>query len=457
LVLAAGIPAPAAAGERPPSRLRLLRLVEPLVPGQQVQLVVETVGEHNEPLAVMHPLVVSLLGANGLTAMTRVTIKTGASKVEVPLSAVKPGLWQIDARAEGLYSASTVVVCVAPEVLQHHQAVAAAPVRRTAGAPAPLPALPPPGAAAPHTAAPAAVRAAPPAAAGVPPRAPSSAAASRAPQEPASAPAAAANPPPARTDEERLRALATPPAAPPRLAPRSLARPIAAPSAAGRAAAPAAAAERAAAGTGAPAPAGEVRLIPEHLERYRGPQGWESVSVDAYWYEKGKPAVAPRELDLALIANQGDLQIDPSRLDILPGDYVTRAPAKVTAIAPAKASLQALYPGGQSNLVDVSFLAAPAAKLSFSSGPQVIRAFGVASSEVYVRLLDASGVPALAEQPIQITLQLSGPTGSRCRVSAPTPSPPRPPALPTPFRSRSRSPSTGCCCWQRCSADSWAA
>jgi hypothetical protein len=155
-----------------------------------------------------------------------------------------------------------------------------------------------------------------------------------------------------------------------------------------------------------------VRLIPEHLERYRGPQGWESVSVDAYWYEKGKPAVAPRELDLALIANQGDLQIDPSRLDILPGDYVTRAPAKVTAIAPAKASLQALYPGGQSNLVDVSFLAAPAAKLSFSSGPQVIRAFGVASSEVYVRLLDASGVPALAEQPIQITLQLSGPTGS---------------------------------------------
>jgi hypothetical protein len=129
--------------------------------------------------------------------------------------------------------------------------------------------------------------------------------------------------------------------------------------------------------------------------------------------------VAPRQLDLALVANQGDLQIAPSRLNILPGDYVTRAPAKVTAVAAAKASIQALYPGGQSNLVDVSFLAAPAAKLSFSSGPQVIRAFGVASSDVYVRLLDASGVPALAEQPIQVTMQLSGPTGS----------PPLPPAL----------------------------
>jgi hypothetical protein len=162
-----------------------------------------------------------------------------------------------------------------------------------------------------------------------------------------------------------------------------------------------------------------VRLIPEHLERYRGSQGWESVAVDAYWYENGKPSPAPRQLGLNLVANPGNLQIEPAWLDILPGDFVTKQPAKVTAVAAAKASLQALYDGGQSNVVDVSFLAAPAARLSFSSGPQRIPAFGVVSSEVYVRLLDAAGVPALAAQPVQVTLQLSGPIGS----------PPLPPAL----------------------------
>ena len=157
---------------------------------------------------------------------------------------------------------------------------------------------------------------------------------------------------------------------------------------------------------------GEVRLIPEHLERYRGKQGWESVSIDAYWYEQGNPSAAPHELDLALVANQGDLRIDPVRLNILPGDFMSQRPAVVTAVATAKASLRALYPGGQSNLVDISFLAAPATQLSFSSGPQVIRGFGVVSSEVYVRLLDAAGVPAVADRPIQVNMQLNGPIGS---------------------------------------------
>lgn len=155
-----------------------------------------------------------------------------------------------------------------------------------------------------------------------------------------------------------------------------------------------------------------VRLIPEHLERYRGTQGWDSVSIDAYWYEKGNPSAAPRELDIALVADQGDLRIDPVRLNILPGDFMSKQPAVVTALAAAKASLQALYPGGQSNLVDISFLAAPATQLSFSSGPQVIRGFGVVSSEVYVRLLDVAGMPAVADRPIQVNLQLTGPMGS---------------------------------------------
>ncbi|HVR09673.1 MAG TPA: hypothetical protein VMW75_16645 [Thermoanaerobaculia bacterium] len=466
-VLAAGLagPAAAAASDRPPSRLRLARLASPLVPGQQAQLVVETVGEHGEPLPALHPLKVTLVGATGLTAITQVTVETGSSKVEVPIRATKPGLWQIDARAEGLYSASVVMVCVAPEVLQRHQAVAGVQARQAAAPSALHPA--PPGSGGPRAAAPP-VKGAAPAVTGAAatvarsngggslvgsgsccgpssrPAAPPNALVAQ------SKPPAPAGAPPARTEEERLRALGTAPAAPPRPLPRTLAaRPLAVRSGTERAAAAAAAAEpggaaaagaRGAAGAASPGAAGagatgaasagataetgaagaagetgaagEVRLIPEHLERYRGPQGWESVSVDAYWYEQGKPSVAPRLLDLALVANQGDLQIAPAHLNILPGDYVTRQPAKVTAVAAAKASLQALYPGGQSNLVDVSFLAAPAAKLSFSSGPQVIRAFGVVSSEVYLRLLDASGVPALADQPIQVTLQLSGPTGS---------------------------------------------
>jgi hypothetical protein len=231
---------------------------------------------------------------------------------------------------------------------------------------------------------------------------------------PAAAPATAG--PGAHLEEERLRAVAAAPAMPPQAArPSTAAPPARTPATAAAAVTTRVAAPGAPAGPGASAAgnaASGVRLIPEHLERYRGTKGWESVSVDAYWYEKGNPSAAPHELVIALVADQGDLRIDPVRLNILPGDFMSKQPAVVTAVAAAKASLQALYPGGQSNLVDISFLAAPATQLSFSSGPQVIRGFGVVSSEVYVRLLDAAGMPAVADRPIQVNLQLNGPMGS---------------------------------------------
>jgi hypothetical protein len=429
--------------------------VGPLVPGQQAPLGIETVGERGQLLAAQHPVAVSLSGAAGLTATTRVNLPAGSSRAAVPLTATKPGLWQIEARAQGLYSASTVVVCVAPAVLARHQALAAAPARRpaaagAAAAKAPAGAAPAPG----HEPAGAAANAtgrepappAPPARnlvmapasrhATVPPPAPATAPApapaaaeppGMTPQSrlrppaamplaaaPAAAPAAAG--PGAHLEEERLRAVAAAPAMPPQGA-----RPSAAPRSARTPAAAAAAVTTRVAAPGAPAgpgagaagnAAGGVRLIPEHLERYRGTQGWESVSIDAYWYEKGNPSAAPHELDIALVADQGDLRIDPVRLNIRPGDFMSKQPAVVTAVAAAKASLRALYPGGQSNLVDISFLAAPATQLSFSSGPQVIRGFGVVSSEVYVRLLDAAGMPAVADRPIQVNLQLNGPMGS---------------------------------------------
>jgi hypothetical protein len=442
---AAGAAGPAAgkAGERPPSRLRLVRPVGPLTPGQQAPLGIETVGERSELLAAQHPVEVSLSGTAGLTATTRVTVPAGASRADVTLTATKPGLWQIEARAQGLYPASTVVVCVAPAVLARHQALAAVPPRRPAAART-APAREP-------TSAPAATPASAPAA--VPGLTPPRRLRPLAAMPPAPAPAApasgaAAAGPGAHFEEERLRAVAAarpmpPPAARPNFAaPSAGARAGAAAALTTRAAAPAGpAGAGAGAGAGAPAgattgatagalgaaasappagpgagaagsAAGGVRLIPEHLERYRGTQGWDSVSIDAYWYENGNPSAAPRELDIALVADQGDLRVAPARLNILPGDFMSKQPAVVTALAAAKASLQALYPGGQSNLVDITFLAAPATQLSFSSGPQVIRGFGVVSSEVYVRLLDAAGMPAVADRPIQVNLQLSGPMGS---------------------------------------------
>ena len=157
---------------------------------------------------------------------------------------------------------------------------------------------------------------------------------------------------------------------------------------------------------------GEVRLIPEKLERHRGPQGWESVAIDAYWFDKGNPSPVSHDLRLALVSDQGNLVIDPVSLQIPTGDFVSNHPAVVKVSAPATASLQALYPGGQSNRVQMSFLAAPAARLAFTSGSQVIPAFGVASSELYVRLLDAAGEPVVADQPINVNLQVSGPLGS---------------------------------------------
>jgi hypothetical protein len=439
---AAGAAGPSAgtAGERPPSRLRLVRPVGPLVPGQQAPLGIETVGEHGQLLAAQHPVAVSLSGAAGLTATTLVNLPAGSSRAAVPLTATKPGLWQIEARAQGLYSASTVVVCVAPAVLARHQALAAAPARRpaTAGVAA---AKAPAGAAANatgrepapparnlvmapasrHATVPPPAPATPPAPAPAPAEPPSMTPQSRLrppamplAAAPAAAPAAAG--PGAHLEEERLRAVAAAPAMP-----RPAARPSAAPRSARTPAAAAAAVTTRVAAPGAPASpgagaagnaAGGVRLIPEHLERYRGTKGWESVSIDAYWYEQGNPSAAPHELDIALVADQGDLRIDPVRLNILPGDFMSKQPAVVTAVAAAKTSLQALYPGGQSNPVVISFLAAPATQLSFSSGPQVIRGFGVVSSEVYVRLLDAAGMPAVADRPIQVNLQLNGPMGS---------------------------------------------
>lgn len=389
---------PAGSGERPPSRLHLVRPIGPLVPGQQANLTIETLGEGGKPQAAQQPVMVTLSGAAGLIATNQVTVAAGSASVEVPLQTAKPGLWQVDARAHGLYSASTVIVCVAPAVLKRHEAVAAsAAAARPATRPAtatPKPAVPPTrvsGEAPP-----------PP-----PPPAP-------AVQEPATAAAGAPRP---LVQERRLLA-----AAPPPRAAVLVATAAPSPSAAGSLGGVASSGGGVGGvggvggnGAGAPAgsgAAGQVRLIPEHLQRYRGTQGWDSVSIDAYWYENGNPSPVPHDIDLALVSGQGNLQIDPVRLSIPNGDFVSSHAAVVTASAAQSTSLQALYPGGQSNVVDISFLAAPPAKLSFSSGPQQIRAFGVASSDVYVRLLDAAGEPAVADRPVQVNLQLTGPIGS---------------------------------------------
>jgi hypothetical protein len=461
LLLLAWTPGAASAADgdaRPPTRLRLVRPAGPLAPGEEASLVIQTVGERNERLPAQKALLVTLSGAGPITTVTRVTIPAGSSEVSVPIRAAKTGVWVVEARGEGLYATSTVVACVGQALLQSHQARAARAGRFPGGGaaapeekqPPTVPTAPPPAATRRPTATavtrpPTATAARSPAAMArtraAPSRAASPALAGRAPAaspppppQELAAPAPPASPG-ARTEIERLRV------APPLTTLRRAApSPAAAPAPPAEASAASAAPSRAPgastapeAGAGAPGPAGTggtegagasasgaagggdgsgVRLIPERLERHRGAQGWESVAIDAYWYDKGNPGPAPRDVDLALVCEQGDLRIDPGRLSIPSGDFVSSHSATVTPAAAAKASLQALYMGGQSNRVEMSFLAAPAVRLSFSSGSQLIHAFGVVSSDVYVRLLDAAGEPAVADQPVKVSLQLIGPIGS---------------------------------------------
>src|SRR5258708_2154931 len=89
----------------------------------------EPAGEHGQLLPAQPPRVVVLSGANGLTSTPRVTVPAGATEVEVPIVSAKPGLWQVEARSDGLYSTSTVITSVAETLSQRHKALAASAPR----------------------------------------------------------------------------------------------------------------------------------------------------------------------------------------------------------------------------------------------------------------------------------------------------------------------------------------
>ncbi|HVT58118.1 MAG TPA: hypothetical protein VHR45_06940 [Thermoanaerobaculia bacterium] len=393
----------------PPSRLRLRVPRDPLLPGQQASLTIEAVGDppleisgqRAEPLPATRPIEIALAGATALTVQARVVLRPGQPAIEVPIRAARPGVWVIEASSPGLYSAIAHVVCIDQKTLDSH--------RLAAGRLAPAPTAVRKALQAEKALAMAPLRPAPPR-----------------PATPGSGEKASAAEPgrPAARSLGSARPAAAPPTAEP-VAPTSVPVTIAVPVPGAAAPPPSGAATgEGAARAGGPATAaggtsGEVRLVPDHLKQRRGTGGWDSVALYAYWYEGGNPSPASRNIDVALFAQQGELQIEPQRLSIASGDFVSQRPVTVSAGVPETAVLQALYPGGQSNPVELEFLAPAPVRLAFDGAPELIRGFGTVRSGIYVRLLDASGQPVAADQPVPITVELIDPTGARTQPAVP--------------------------------------
>jgi hypothetical protein len=408
----------------PPSRLRLQEPRDPLVPGQQANLTIETVDEQGKPLAATRRIEVSLEGAAALTAAPRVVLQPGESSIEVPIRPAKPGVWTIEASSPGLSSALGHVVCVDQKTFDSHRATRArleqTTVRQQAGRPLAVeaPRGTPGGIAG-----------------GVSSRAAGARKQAIAPADQAAAirqqrAGAAGNTTQMQDRNAAIRrqlaeeARGSTTAAPDRAAAirqqrAEAAKAPAAPAGAGGSGGPAA--------TSGGAGGGEVRLIPDRLKRRRGMGGWDGVSLDAFWYEQGKPAPASRDIELMLVAQQGEPRIEPQRLSIASGDFVAQHPATVSADTAGTAVLQALYLGGQSNPVELEFLAPAPVRLAFEGtqetvggrAQEIVRGFGVVSSQVYLRLLDASGQPVTADQPVRVTIELVDPTGARTQPPVP--------------------------------------
>jgi hypothetical protein len=336
-------------GATPPSRLHLLVPRDPLLPGQAASLTIETVGERGERLAATRQIEIFLAGATALTGTARVTLQPGQTATEVSIRPPSPGVWMLEVSSPGLSSATDHVVCVDAKTLDSHRAVRARPEPRVSAAPLPV-------------------------------------------QVPRSASA--------------MRFRATPMPMPP---------PPAGGGGGGSGAGGSSSGAAAPEGAG-----GEVRLLPDHSHQRRGAAGWDGVNLGAYWYEQGKPAAASRPIDLILVAQRGELKVEPQRLRIPSGDFEARPHAVASANVVGTAVVQALYPGGQSNPVEIEFLAPAPVRLAFEGGQELvggraqvtIRGFGVVSSQLWVRLLDASGQPVVAEQPVPVTVEVVDPTGA---------------------------------------------
>lgn len=159
-----------------------------------------------------------------------------------------------------------------------------------------------------------------------------------------------------------------------------------------------------------------ARLVAQPVSIRRGREGWVESRIDAYCFVGENPAACPRELQVNLVLEEssGALALNPTVLTIAAGDVKSRTPATLSADQAATARVRGFYAGGVSEPIEISFLRAQPRQLGLMDIPaKTIRGLGLLSSEVYVRLLDAGGEPALADRPVPVTLVLSGPAGSR--------------------------------------------
>ena len=95
----------------PPAKVALQVPTGHLSPGEASHLVLSLTGAKGEPVASVQDLQIEIQGAAGLGAPARVTIPAGSSRLEVPIRAPKPGLWQIEASSPGLASSYGLVAC----------------------------------------------------------------------------------------------------------------------------------------------------------------------------------------------------------------------------------------------------------------------------------------------------------------------------------------------------------
>lgn len=338
----------------PPTEIRLRAPETALATGERGTLVIEVLGENGRPAPALRDVQIDLQGIGGLSRGKSVILPAGTSKIEVPIQAPKPGLWQIEARAPGLASGFGVVTCLKSRPRPVSQVKALPPgVAEKFDKEVKIAAAKPEGQR--RKALDVLMR---------------RTAAAVATMEAGDEPDAEQPPPP-------------PPPPPP--------------------------------GEAEATPGeGRVRLIaqPPRLRREQG--GWENSRVDAYWFQGEAPELSPRDVILSLVVEQGSgAAVAPALLNIPTGQFKSAEAALISARRPETAVIRAFYPGGSSEPLQIEFLQPVPARLAFHSQEQTYRGLTGVATDLFVRLLDDSRTPVAASLDVPLDVVVQGPLGAQ--------------------------------------------